>query len=44
MKAEGARKFQDLIVRQKTHNPVLSVYRASGNLPKSESLGLSSQF
>jgi four helix bundle protein len=44
MKAERARKFQDLIVWQKAHNLVLSVYRVSENFPKSELYGLTSQF
>jgi four helix bundle protein len=40
----NARTFQDLIVWQKAHQFVLSVYRLSQLFPKSETYGLSSQF
>ena len=38
-----AKKFQDLVVWQKAHQFVLSVYRLSGSFPKSELYGLTSQ-
>ena len=44
MKREPAKSFQDLIVWQKAHQFVLSVYRASENFPKKEMYGLTSQF
>ena len=40
---EKARNFTDLIVWQKAHKFVLSVYRLSENFPKSEIYGLTSQ-
>lgn len=41
---QPARTFQDLIVWQKAHQFVLSVYRFTGDFPKSEMYGLTSQF
>ena len=41
---EPAKRFQDLIVWQKAHQFVLTVYRLTGLFPKSEMFGLSSQF
>ncbi len=38
-----AKSFQDLIVWQKAHQLVLSVYRCSNNFPKEEVYGLTSQ-
>jgi four helix bundle protein len=38
-----AEKFQDLIVWQKSHLLVLSVYKLTRNLPKEELFGLTSQ-
>jgi four helix bundle protein len=38
-----AKNFQDLIVWQKAHQFVLSVYKLSKNFPKSEMYGLTSQ-
>ena len=38
-----AKNFQDLIVWQKAHQLVLSVYRFSDDFPKSEMYGLTSQ-
>lgn len=38
-----AKSFQDLIVWQKAHQLVLSVYRYSNNFPKEEVYGLTSQ-
>lgn len=43
MKREAAKKFQDLIVWQKAHKLVLSVYRYSEHFPKKEIYGLISQ-
>ena len=43
MKRQPAKTFQDLIVWQKSHEFVLSVYRFSDNFPKSEMYGLISQ-
>ncbi len=40
---EKAKTFQDLIVWQKAHEFVLSVYRLSENFPKEERFGLTSQ-
>lgn len=37
-------KFQDLIVWQKTHKFVLSIYKFTEEFPKSELFGLTSQF
>jgi four helix bundle protein len=39
-----AKTFEDLIVWQKAHAFVISVYRMSESFPKSEFYGLSSQF
>lgn len=39
-----ARNFQDLIVWQKAHQFVLSVYRISKQFPREEIYGLTSQF
>jgi four helix bundle protein len=44
MKREPAKTFQDLIVWQKAHQFVLSVYRSTESFPKSEMYGLTSQF
>ena len=41
---ERAKIFQDLIVWQKAHKFVLSVYRATKVFPKEEMYGLTSQF
>jgi four helix bundle protein len=41
---QAARTFQDLIVWQKAHQFVLNVYKLTGQFPKSEIYGLSSQF
>jgi len=43
MSREPARTFQDLIVWQRAHQFVLSVYRLSENFPKQETYGLTSQ-
>ena len=43
MKREPAKSFQDLIVWQKAHQFVLSVYRYSKSFPKNEIYGLTSQ-
>jgi four helix bundle protein len=43
MKREPAKDFQDLIVWQKAHQFVLSLYRYSESFPKSELYGLTSQ-
>ncbi len=43
MKRQPAKIFQDLIVRQKAHQFVLSTYLFSNNFPKSEIYGLTSQ-
>ncbi len=43
MKREPAKSFQDLIVWQKAHQWVLSVYRYSDGFPKREIYGLTSQ-
>ncbi len=40
---EKAKNFTDLIVWQKAHKFVLSMYRLSENFPKSEMYGLTSQ-
>jgi four helix bundle protein len=40
---EKAKNFTDLIVWQKAHQFVLSIYRLSENFPKSEIYGLTSQ-
>jgi len=43
MGRETAKKFQELIVWQKAHQFVLSVYKFSNDFPKSEIYGLISQ-
>ena len=43
MKRRPAKVFQDLIVWQKAHKFVLSIYRFSHNFPKTETYGLTSQ-
>ncbi|BAZ43662.1 S23 ribosomal protein [Chondrocystis sp. NIES-4102] len=40
---QPAKSFQDLIVWQKAHQLVLSIYRFSQNFPTSETYGLTSQ-
>ncbi len=40
---QPAQRFQDLIVWQKSHELVLSVYRVTRQLPKEELYGLTSQ-
>jgi four helix bundle protein len=42
-KAAPAKTFEDLIVWQKAHQLVLSVYRVSASFPRSELYGLVSQ-
>lgn len=44
MKRQPAKNFQDLIVWQKAHRFVLSVYHYTAAFPKSEIYGLTSQF
>ena len=44
MLTQPARKFQDLIVWQKAHRFVLSIYSISRSFPKEEIYGLTSQF
>lgn len=44
MNRQPAKRFQDLIVWQKAHQFVLSVYRYTAAFPKSEIYGLTSQF
>jgi four helix bundle protein len=44
MKREPAKTFQDLIVWQKAHQFVLSIYQFTDNFPKKEMYGLTSQF
>lgn len=44
MKRETAKQFQDLIVWQKAHQFVLSVYENTKKFPKEEIYGLTSQF
>ncbi len=39
-----ARKFEDLLVWQRAHAFVLSIYALSKNFPKTEQFGLTSQF
>ena len=41
---DPAKTFEDLVVWQKAHQFVLSVYRLSRTFPRSETYGLSSQF
>jgi len=43
MERERARTFQDLIVWQKAHQLVLSVYQSTKKFPKDETYGLASQ-
>jgi four helix bundle protein len=43
MKRPPAKRFQDLIVWQKAHEFVLSIYRYSESFPKNEIYGLTSQ-
>ena len=43
MKRAPAKSFQDLVVWQKAHEVVLSVYRFSESFPKRELYGLTSQ-
>lgn len=43
MTREPARRFEDLVVWQKSHQLVLRVYRISAQFPKTEQYGLSSQ-
>lgn len=44
MKRDSAKTFMDLIVWQKAHQFVLSVYKSIKSFPKHEIYGLSSQF
>ena len=44
MERKRAKTFQDLIVWQKAHKFVLSVYRSTKVFPKAEMYGLTSQF
>ena len=44
MKRQPAKRFQDLIVWQKAHQFVLSVYRYTAVFPNTEIYGLTSQF
>jgi len=41
---EPAKSFEDLLVWQKAHSFVLTVYRLTGSFPKHEVFGLTSQF
>lgn len=43
MKRIPAKSFQDLIVWQKAHNFVLSIYQFTDKFPKKEMYGLTSQ-
>lgn len=43
MKRPAAKCFEDLIVWQKAHQFVLSIYRMSADFPKSETYGLTSE-
>ncbi len=43
MERQAARSFQDLIVWQKAHQFVLSVYRFTDGFPKTEMYGMTSQ-
>ena len=43
MKREPAKNFQDLIVWQRSHSFVISVYQLSRHFPNSELYGLTSQ-
>lgn len=44
MNRPRARSFQDLVVWQKAHTFVLSMYKLTDSFPKSEMYGLTSQF
>ena len=44
MERQAAKTFEDLVVWQKAHQFVLSVYRLTSFFPKEEMYGLSSQF
>ncbi len=44
MEREKSKTFKDLIVWQKAHKFVLSVYKITDNFPKTELYGLTSQF
>jgi hypothetical protein len=44
MKREKAKTFQDLILWQKAHQFVLSVYKVTETFPNKERYGLTSQF
>ena len=44
MEREKSKTFKDLIVWQKAHKFVLSVYKITENFPKTELYGLTSQF
>ena len=44
MERERAKTFQDLIVWQKAHKLVLSVYKSTENFPGKEVYGLTAQF
>ena len=44
MKRQPAKRFQDLIVWQKAHQFVLTVYRYTADFPRTEIYGLTSQF
>ena len=41
---EPAKTFEDLLVWQKAHSFVITVYRLTGTFPKDEIFGLTSQF
>jgi four helix bundle protein len=43
MKRQPAKSFQDLIIRQKAHQFVLSIYHLSEGFPKMVIYGLTSQ-
>jgi len=43
MEREPAKTFKDLIVWQKAHELVLSIYQMTKNFPKEETYGLTSQ-
>lgn len=44
MKRERARTFRDLVVWQRAHEFVMSVYRCTERFPKQELYGLTAQF
>jgi len=44
MEREKSKTFKDLIVWQKAHKFVLSVYKITDNFPRAELYGLASQF